>query len=129
MQGVAGARLSPNGQWLAYTSDETRRFEIYVQAFPKPAGKWQVSTNGGGLPHWSADGKELFFTAANHKLMAVPVKAGSTFEAGVPKVLFEVPRGWFDVSKDGRFLVSMPVEQSAIVQIAVVLNWTAGLKR
>src|SRR5450755_695915 len=55
-------KLSPNGQWLAYFSDETGRFEVYVQTFPTPGGKWQVSTNGGALPVWSRDGKELFFS-------------------------------------------------------------------
>jgi Tol biopolymer transport system component len=55
------ARLSPNGQWLAYVSDETKRDEVYVQTFPTRGGKWQVSTNGGSRPVWSRDGKELFF--------------------------------------------------------------------
>jgi Tol biopolymer transport system component/predicted Ser/Thr protein kinase len=127
------ARLSPNGQWLAYTSDETKRNEIYVQTFPTPGGKWQVSTNGGERPVWSRDGKELYFIGADGKMMAVEVKAGAKFEAGLPKPLFDshFPSGLsrFDVSKDGRFLMPVQLEQSANAPMTVVVNWTAGLKK
>ena len=128
-------RLSPNGRWLAYHSDETNRYEIYVQGFPNHAGKWQVSTNGGSTPVWSRDGKELFYIAADQKLMAVDVKNGAEFEAGVPKPLFQPhigpdPTGspWLDVSKDGLFLLPSPVEQASML-MNVVVNWTAGLKK
>jgi Tol biopolymer transport system component len=128
-------RLSPNGRWLAYHSDETNRYEIYVQGFPNHAGKWQVSTNGGYTPVWSRDGKELFYVAADQKLMALDVKDGAEFEAGVPKPLFQPrigpdPTGspWFDVSKDGLFLIPSPVEQASTL-MTVVVNWTAGLKK
>jgi Tol biopolymer transport system component len=129
----SNARLSPNGQWLAYASDETKRNEVYVQTFPNPTGKWQVSTTGGDLPVWSRDGKELFFLAGG-KMMAAEVKSGSKFEAGVPKALFEVHLETgtpvsFDVSKEGRFLIPTRSEQAATAPITVVLNWTAGLKR
>ena len=131
------AKLSPNGEWLAYVSDETKRNEVYVQTFPTPGGKWQVSTNGGDRPLWSRDGKELFFIGGDQKLMAVEVKGDTAkgvakFEADLPKPLFDtrIPFfGWFDVSKDGRFLMPAPVEQSANVPISVVVNWTAGLKK
>jgi serine/threonine protein kinase len=134
------ARLSPNGQWLAYVSDETRRNEVYVQTFPNPGGKWQVSTSGGNLPVWSRDGKELFFIAAGQnprKMMAVDVKSGAgdsaKFEAGVPKALFDVDSDvaittGFDVSKDGRFLIPTRPEQTTASPITVVVNWTVGLK-
>jgi Tol biopolymer transport system component/predicted Ser/Thr protein kinase len=124
-------KLSPNGQWLAYFSDETGRFEVYVQTFPTPGGKWQVSTNGGALPVWSRDGKELFFSGLDRKIMVAEAKGGAKFEVSVPKPLFEMrsgPTGWFDVSKDGRFLIPTPAEQSS-VPITVVVNWTAGLKK
>jgi len=128
-------RLSPNGRWLAYHSDETNRYEVYVQGFPNHAGKWQVSTNGGSTPVWSRDGKELFYVAADQKLMAVEVKDGAEFEAGAPKPLFQPrigpdPTGspWFDVSKDGLFLIPSPVEQASM-SMNVVVNWTAGLKK
>jgi eukaryotic-like serine/threonine-protein kinase len=127
------AKLSPNGQWLAYASDETKRYEIYVQTFPTPGGKRQVSTNGGDLPIWSRDGKELFFISADQKMMAVEVKGGSKFEAGVPKPLFDTRLGgafpWFDVSKDGRFLLPTRIEQTGTLSMTVVVNWTAGLKK
>ena len=81
-------RLSPNGRWLAYTSDETKRAEIYVQTFPTPGGKWQISTNGGFSPVWSRDGKELFYIGSDQKLMAVEVIGGNKFEAGMPRPSF-----------------------------------------
>jgi hypothetical protein len=131
------AKLSPDGEWIAYTCDESGRSEIYVQTFPKPEGKWQVSTSGGRLPVWSRDGKELFFISAAQKMMAVEVKSGSKpgarFEAGVPKPLFdthlEVPFSpSFDVSKDGRFLLPTRTGQGSTSPITVIVNWTTGLK-
>jgi Tol biopolymer transport system component/predicted Ser/Thr protein kinase len=126
------AKLSPNGQWLAYQSDESRRYETYVQTFPKPGGKWQVSTNGGERPVWSRDGKELFYLSADGKMMAVEIKGGQNFERGAPKPLFDVrlnAEAWFDVGKDGRFLVPVQIEQAASAPMTVVVNWTAGLKK
>jgi Tol biopolymer transport system component/predicted Ser/Thr protein kinase len=127
------ARLSPNGQWLAYTSNESRRNEIYIQTFPTPGGKWQVSTNGGERSIWSRDGKELYFLGADGKMMAVEIKAGTRFEAGLPKALFDVrfPGGnaWYDVGPDGRFLIPIPIEQTANAPMTVVINWAAGLKK
>jgi Tol biopolymer transport system component len=135
------AKLSPNGQWLAYVSDETRRNEVYVQTFPNPGGKWQVSTAGGTLPVWSRDGKELFFISggngAARKMMAVDVKGGAgssaKFEAGVPKALFDTHleiafSPGYDVSKDGRFLLPTQQGLTSSSPITVVVNWTAGLK-
>jgi hypothetical protein len=127
------ARLSPNGQWLAYTSDESKRGEIYVQTFPTPGGKWQVSTNGGTRSVWSRDGKELYFIGADGKLMAVEVASGAKFHVSVPEPLFDarVPgrQVWFDVSKDGHFLIPVQLEQSANAPMTVVVNWTAALKK
>jgi serine/threonine protein kinase len=126
-------KVSPNGQWLAYQSNETKRNEIYVQSFPKPGGKWQVSTDGGTSPVWSRDGKELFFLGANGKMMAVDVRsgAGNKFDNGLPKPLFDLPNGAlsFDVNRDGRFLIAAPVEQTSGAPITVVVNWAAGLNR
>jgi Tol biopolymer transport system component len=126
------AKLSPNVQWLAYASDESRRREIYVQTFPEHGGKWQISTNGGDYPVWSRDGRELYFLGADRKMMAVEIKgSGAGFQAGVPKPLFEVAaQGQFDVSKDGRFLIQVPVEQATTnVPITVITNWQAALKK
>jgi hypothetical protein len=129
------AKLSPNGRWMAYVSDESKQDEVYVQDFPNPGEKWPVSTNGGDYPIWSRDGRELYFIAADQKLMAVEVKGGARFEAGVPKPLFDTRLGnlrgdqWFDVTTDGRFLIPTLLEQSAVAPLTVVLNWQAGLKK
>jgi Tol biopolymer transport system component len=126
------AKLSPNGRWLAYASWETNRHEIYVESFPIPGGKHQVSVSGGENPTWSADGKEIFFISSDDKLMVVDVKAEDTFEASTPKPLFQPHVGfqkWYTVSPDGRFLIPVPVERSSAPTVNVVVNWTAGLKK
>jgi hypothetical protein len=125
------AKLSPSGQWLAYVSDESKRNEVYVQTFPTPGGKWQISTNGGDYPVWSRDGKELFYIAPDRKMMAVEVKSGPKFEAGTPTPLFTARLAGvgFDVSKDRRFLIPIQAEQAASAPMTVVINWQAGLKK
>jgi len=125
-------KLSPDGHWLAYRSNESGGNEVYVTSFPTPTAKSKISTGGGQWPVWSRDGRELYFVATDRKLMAVAVKAaGEKFEAGVPSPLFEIrlpANGRYDVSKDGRFLVPMQIEQSAIVPLTIVQNWQSGLK-
>jgi Periplasmic component of the Tol biopolymer transport system len=132
------ARFSPNGRWIAYTSDESGLNQIYVQSFPDSGGKRQVSTNGGYHLAWRSDGKELFYIASDKKMMAVEIKAdGPTFEAGTPKALFDlrVPsfnsaQGQFAVTADGqKFLVANTVGEIISVPINVVLNWTADVPR
>jgi serine/threonine protein kinase len=128
--------FSPDARWIAYESDESGSYQVCVQSLP-PGNKWQISSDGGEEPRWRRDGKELFYRAANGKLMAVEVKANASgFEFSVPKPLFEVPT--FDlyyaplyaVTADGqRFLMNTPVEESASATITVVLNWTAELKK
>jgi Tol biopolymer transport system component len=131
-------RFSPNGRWIAYTSNEARRREVFVQSFPAGAGKWQISTEGGYVPRWSRDGKELFYIAADGKFMAVPVSAGATFEAGVPKALFQTwlvgfQVGGFNhyaVSADSqRFLMNVPTGEGNKSPITVMVNWLAGIRR
>ena len=129
-------KLSPNGRWMAYTSDETKRNEVYVESFPTATGKWQVSTKGGVLPVWSRDGRELFFLGGDGNMMAVEVNsaAGAKFEASVPKPLFEarLPQTGvrqFDISKEGRFLIPTAAVQGASAPITVVVNWTSGLRK
>jgi Tol biopolymer transport system component len=127
------AKLSPNGQWLAYMSDESKQNEVYVQTFPTPGGQWQISTNGGSNPVWSRDNKELFYIAPDRKMMAVDVNLnGGKFAPGVPKALFDTglaQNAGYDVGKDGRFLIPRAVEGGASAPLTVVVNWTATLKK
>jgi len=142
----AESQFSPDGRWVAYTSNESGRYEVYIQSFPKPSGKWQVSNGGGAHPRWRRDGKELFYVASDRKMMAAPIAistgADSTVEAGAPVMLFEartligteivlVFRQQYDVTADGqRFLMNVEAEgASAASPFTVVLNWQAGLKR
>ena len=113
-------------------SDESRRRNLYVQTFPEHGGKWQISTNGGDWPVWSRDGRELYFISADNKMMAVEIKGtGTAFQASAPRPLFTVPvQEQYDVSKDGRFLIHVPVNQNATgLPITVVKNWQAGLRK
>jgi serine/threonine-protein kinase len=124
------AAFSPDGQWLAYASNESGRFEVYVQPFPGPGGKWQISSDGGQEAAWNPRGGELFYRSGA-KMMAVQAAIEPTFRAGTPQLLFEeqyVSRGGtrsYDVARDGqRFLMIKPGEQDGgATQINVVLNW------
>jgi eukaryotic-like serine/threonine-protein kinase len=129
------ARFSPDGKWVAYTSSESGKWEIYVTSFPDARGKWQVSNGGGTEPQWRGDGNELFYLSPDDKLMAVPVKTGANFDGGTPTVLFQAfPREnvaatseqfFYDVSRDGqKFLINTQLK-SAITPMSVVLNWPA----
>jgi hypothetical protein len=135
-------QFSPDGGSIAYSSDESGSFQVYVQSFPAGAGKVQVSTAGGSQPRWRRDGKEIFYISANGRLTAVDVKTELRFEAGAPHALFDVrvPAGgladWFshyDVAADGkRFLVNTVAAGSAASApppITVIVNWPAALKR
>jgi serine/threonine protein kinase len=130
------SQFSADGRWMAYVSDESGRKEVYVQAFPASSGKWQISSGGGSQPRWRRDEKEIFYIAPDKKLMAVEIKAGSGFEVGVPRVLFNTqikvtdPFFEYDVSADGeRFLVNTVAAEERSKPITVVQNWTAGLKK
>jgi eukaryotic-like serine/threonine-protein kinase len=134
-------RLSPDGRWLAYQSDESGRAEIYVRSFP-PAGstststsagvRWPVSTAGGLYPMWRADGRELYYLGANDTVMAASISVqGSTIEPGAPVPLFpariftgtgrEGPQ--FDVTRDGRFLFNAVLDDAVTVPITIIQNW------
>jgi serine/threonine-protein kinase len=136
--------LSPDGRWLAYVSDESGRYEIYVRPFPGPGGKWQISTEGGQSSTWSPKGNELFYRTgrSNENLMAVDIQTQPTFSAGKPRLLFEAPKAAvqplaglatdYSPSPDGqRFLMVRAKEQqqTAATQINVVLNWFEELKQ
>ncbi len=137
--------FSPDMRWIAYTSGESGRNEVYVRPFIASGasgapslgeGKWQISKDGGDGPRWSTDGREIIFEAppSGTLKMAVEVKTnGAAFEAGVPQRLFQAPidYGW-DATADGkRFLLAVPPIQrsGAQIPITVVLNWPAQLKK
>jgi serine/threonine protein kinase/Tol biopolymer transport system component len=127
-------QFSPDGRWVAYQSNETGRYEIYVRAFTAPGGPVLISTAGGVYPRWSRDGKELYFIAPDAKLMAVPIRATATMvESDVPTPLFQTQRlggglnvigrsHQYDVDRDGRFLINVEAESSA-PPITLVMNW------
>ena len=123
---------------MAYASDESRMLQVYVQPIPPTGAKWQISSSGSSQPRWSRNGKELFYVAADQKLMAVPVNMSSTFETGSAEPLFEgitFNRGtanrtfFYQPSADGRrFMVNVPAGgETAGSPITVVLNWQAEL--
>jgi eukaryotic-like serine/threonine-protein kinase len=129
-------RFSQGSHFIAYASNESGRYEIYVRPYPGPGRKWQISTEGGAEPVWNPKGRELFYRNGN-KMMVVDVTTQGTFSAGKPRLLFEgphvpTPRSFpdYDVSPDGqRFLMLKPNEQAqATAQINVVLNWFEELE-
>jgi Tol biopolymer transport system component len=133
------AQFSPDGRWVAYASNETGKWEIYVTSFPEARGKWQISTAGGEQPRWRGDGKEMFYLSPDMKMMAVPVKTGEGFDAGAPAALFQAnPREIlatseqviYDVDQSGqRFLINTQVKSTETHPITVILDWDAGLKK
>ena len=135
-------QLSPDGHWMAYTSDKSGANEVYVRPFPKAEGEWKISISGGEQPRWSGNGKELFFLAANGKMTVVRVKAAPGpkpfFDAGTPEPLFDahmvasqISREFqYDVTADGkRFLINTNVAASSTAPLTVMVNWLAGVKK
>jgi Tol biopolymer transport system component len=128
------ARFSRDGRWIAYSADDSGRPEVYVIPFPPGPDSWQVSTSGGSKPVWRRDGKELYYVAADGKLMAVDVAPGPRFTAGPPRVLFDTGSSIFgpaivDVASDGqRFLVTLPADAST-PPLNLVVNWTSAVRR
>jgi len=140
-------QISPDGRWLAYTSTETRRQEVYVRPLVGPAGKLQISRDSGNYPRWRRDGRELFYLEPDSKrLMAVPVTVIPTFNAEAPRALFSVPLSTafttanlnanatvpypYIATKDGsRFLFSVDVfRQTPNTPYTVTLNWQTGVR-
>jgi serine/threonine-protein kinase len=129
--------FSPDGRWLAYTSDESGRWEVYVRPFPKGEGKWQVSIVGGRHPIWAREAQELFFRNGDKMMLVDYTINGDAFRAEPPRELFTVPttkdqrRSTYDVTADGqRFIVLLPQEDSqSPAQLVVVLNWFEELER
>ena len=126
--------ISPDNKWVAYASNETGDWEVYVTTYPNAAGKWQVSRGGGTEPRWRGDGKELFYVAPGGTLTAVPVNGEGTFTSGTPEPLFQLHARspisstdlfTYDVSKDGsRFIVNRFVRPEHPAALTIVLNAT-----
>jgi eukaryotic-like serine/threonine-protein kinase len=136
---LKGSQFSPDGKWVAYSSNENGRWEVYVTSFPDTHGKWQVSNAGGEQPRWRGDGKELFYLSPDGQMMAVPVTTGGDFDPGTPVALFQAnPRELlatseqftYDVSEDGqKFLINTQMKQTETVPMSVMLNWSAKLNK
>ena len=130
------ARFSPSGRWIAYASNETGSYEVYVVPYPPVAGaKWQISTTGGVQPRWRADERELFYLSTDGRVMAVPIRGTAGFEHGEPQQLFQtrldpsvlINDRNYDVAADGeRFVVTTPL--GTTVPMTVVVNWTGSLR-
>jgi serine/threonine protein kinase/Tol biopolymer transport system component len=132
-------QISPDGKWVAYASNESGDWEIYVTTYPTAAGKWQVSRSGGTEPRWRGDGKEIFYIGPGSMLTAVPVSSDGTFAAGNPTPLFRTQfrapvsstdQFSYDVTKDGqRFLVNRYAKPAHVAPLQIVLNATAELRK
>jgi len=136
----AQSKISPDGRFIAYTTNDSGMYQIVVQSFPDPTGgKWQITSQGGIEPKWRRDGRELYYLALDGKLMAVSIKGEKEIGAGTPMALFDTPltiqRGQlprthrYDVAPDGRFLLAVPKATAAAPPIVAVMNWTAGLEK
>jgi Tol biopolymer transport system component len=129
------AQFAPDGRWIAYTSNETGRSEVYVAPFQRTGRTVQVSTSGGNWARWRQDGKEIFYLTDNGTVMAVPVRGGdSTIDVGDATPLFEANFSFtpfpYAVSADGqRFLINRPTEENTEPPITLVVNWPHAFKR
>ena len=135
---IGQAQFSADGRWVAYSSSESKRFEIYVQSFQEPGSKWMISSGGGTQPRWRRDGKELFYLSLDNRLMAVSLKMGAnTFEASSPQVLFQTrlpslsfSAFHYSVTADGqKFIVDNITTGTTSRPVTVVTNWLAMVKR
>ena len=137
----AGTRIGSYeiiGRWIAYQSDESGAFEIYVRPFPKvDDGRWQISTGGGTQPVWTRNGRELLYVASDGNLMSVPLQPGTSFDFGNATRVMDLseynlaaPRRNYEVSPDGqRFVLAKDDQQQGAARINVVLNWVEDLKK
>ncbi len=132
-----GAAFSPDVKWMAYASDESGQQQVYVQPFPGPGGKWQISISGGSSPQWSDDGKQLYFRSADAKMCVVSVETVPSFRVSSPSVLFPLHarsamagnRQWHVAGDGQRFLVSEALHEEAAAPITIVTNWAEQLKK
>jgi Tol biopolymer transport system component len=129
-------RFSPDGQWVAYADTDAGPNEVYVQSFPTPRARVQVSDSGGSFPRWRKDGKELFFRATDGRLMVAAVRnQGGRLEFGTPSALFRIQEFFgvwyypYDVSADGQRILALMPDATESAPLTVLMNWQAGLKK
>lgn len=128
------ARFSPDGKWIAYTSDEAGQLEVYIQAFGNHKGRWRVTSSGGRMPRWRNDGKELFYVIGDSQFMSVPIEIGDTLKIGNPVPLFRMQLAELDITSENRteyavsndgnhFLINKKIEETTPSYITVITNW------
>jgi dipeptidyl aminopeptidase/acylaminoacyl peptidase len=129
------AHISPDGQWIAYVSNESGKWEVYLQGFPRSNRKWPISTAGGSQPRWRRDGREIYFVDPKSTLYAVGVNLGAKVQIAQPRNLFPISlgdyamAGRYAVTADGeRFLVNID-DNSDTQAIHIIINWPAALKK
>jgi Tol biopolymer transport system component len=130
-------RYSPDGRWIAYTSNESGKREVYVMPSSGNGGKWQVSNGGGQQPLWRHDGSEIFYLSTDDKLMSAPIKLNSdSVQADAPRELFNLANSIlsvnglvspYDVTADGKRFLVVTVEQGRSFEINLMTNWTAAV--
>ena len=132
----ASARFSPDLKWVAHSSNESGQQEIYVESFPTPAVRTQVSNSGGYYPRWRRDGKELFYRAPDGRVMVATVRyTTGGLEFSPPSALFRIPESFggrfypYDVSADGQRILALMPDNSQLSPLTVLVNWQAGLKK
>ena len=128
------SRISPDVHWLAYTSDESGKPEVYVSTFPQGGSKWQISSGGGSDPIWSKSGKEIYYHAQDNHLMKVElIISGASVQPSSPRQLFLIntvfPEGCYDVASDGRIMVSSLGDEKSFAPLSFTLNWPATVRK
>jgi serine/threonine protein kinase len=132
-------RFSPDGRWVAFASNESGRYELYVARFERPAEKWRVSTAGGMQPRWRREGRELVYLAPDNQFMVVTIEPGETFKSGAPSLLFKIDLDKlnssgemgndYDVTADGQRFLIVVGAAAQIAPFTVITNWTSDLTR
>jgi eukaryotic-like serine/threonine-protein kinase len=130
------SRLSPDGRWLAYTSNASGTWQVYLQPFPATGEQWQISVDGGGDPQWRGDGQELFFLRPDRMLMAVRIRVTPGFEPATPTPLFLTHttdlvgvRNHYVATRDGQRFLFEPISEDTTTPITLVVNWSEELKQ
>jgi eukaryotic-like serine/threonine-protein kinase len=129
-----GAELSPDGRWIVYQSNESGQSEIYVRDFPDATRKWLISSGGGTMPSWRADGREMFYISSEGKMMAVSIRAAEELEAAAPVELFDAgvrmhPVRQYDVAPDGSRFVINRLDDVPVQPLTLITDWLIRAKR